>query len=52
MRRSDTTDATTQTLGYAHAPSLIGANKLHSYGIDGRGVTIAVIDTGIWETYG
>ena len=28
--------------------SLIGADALHSFGITGRGVGIAVIDTGIW----
>ncbi|MEM1435103.1 MAG: hypothetical protein AAGG11_13675, partial [Pseudomonadota bacterium] len=34
---------------YAHAPSLANANGLHAAGIDGYGVTIAVIDSGLWE---
>jgi len=29
-------------------PALIGATDLHGAGIDGRGVTIAVLDTGLW----
>ena len=45
-------DTLIRPLDYAHAPSLIDANRLHNQGIDGRGVTIAVVDTGIWETYG
>ena len=31
-----------------HFPSLVQADELHEMGIDGRGVTIAVIDTGLW----
>ena len=30
-------------------PAMIGADKLHCGGITGRGVTIAVLDTGLWR---
>ena len=33
----------------SHYPRMIGADQLHAAGIDGRGVGIAVIDTGLWE---
>ncbi len=33
-------------------PTLIGATDLHAAGIDGRGITIAVIDTGLWRDSG
>ena len=33
-------------------PTLIGAADLHAAGIDGRGVTIAVVDTGLWRDSG
>ncbi len=33
-------------------PSQVGAAELHAQGIDGRGVTIAVLDTGLWEEDG
>ena len=29
-------------------PTLVEANELHMVGIDGAGVTVAVVDTGIW----
>lgn len=29
-------------------PALIGADRLHDLGIDGRGVGVAVVDTGLW----
>jgi len=29
-------------------PSLVGADRLHEAGITGKGVTIAVLDTGLW----
>ena len=32
---------------YLHFPGLVGANALHEQGIDGSGVTVAVIDSGI-----
>lgn len=31
-------------------PSLVGAAELHEQGITGNGVTLAVLDTGIWKT--
>ena len=31
-------------------PSVIGADALHKHGITGRGVTVAIIDSGLWET--
>ncbi len=31
-------------------PTLIGAANLHEQGITGRGVTVAVLDTGLWKT--
>ncbi len=33
----------------AHAPTIVGANALHASGINGQGVTIAVVDSGFWE---
>jgi subtilisin family serine protease len=30
-------------------PTMIGADKLHSQGFTGSGVTVAVLDTGAWE---
>lgn len=30
-------------------PTLVGADQLHLGGIDGYGVTVAVVDTGLWE---
>ena len=33
---------------YSHYPALIGADLLHAEGLTGDGVTIAVIDTGLW----
>ena len=38
--------------GFAHAPSLVRANELHQFGIDGRGITVAFIDSGLWEKPG
>lgn len=50
--KESTTEATAQvTLDYAHAPSLINANALHHSGIDGRGVTIAMVDSGMTADY-
>ncbi|MDX1562277.1 MAG: hypothetical protein R3305_05095, partial [Gammaproteobacteria bacterium] len=34
------------------APALVAANSLHNAGIDGRGVTVAVLDTGLWRRPG
>lgn len=33
-------------------PSVISADRLHAQGITGKGVTVAVIDTGVWEGSG
>ncbi|MCP3959091.1 MAG: S8 family peptidase, partial [bacterium] len=33
-------------------PTLIGADLLHAQGIDGSGVTVAVVDTGYWSSPG
>ena len=30
-------------------PTMIGADELHKHGFDGTGVTVAVVDTGLWE---
>ena len=30
-------------------PTVIGADRLHEQGITGKGVTIAVLDTGLWQ---
>ncbi|MEM6584080.1 MAG: S8 family peptidase [Pseudomonadota bacterium] len=35
---------------YVHSGSLVGADLLHQRGITGAGVTVAVIDSGLWET--
>ncbi len=32
-----------------HYPTLIGADDLHSQGIKGQGVTVEVLDTGLWS---
>ena len=35
-----------------HYPSLVNADAVHAKGIDGSGVGIAVLDTGLWKTGG
>jgi serine protease AprX len=30
-------------------PTVIGASRLHSHGVTGKGVTVAIIDSGLWE---
>ncbi|MEM1156185.1 MAG: S8 family peptidase, partial [Pseudomonadota bacterium] len=35
---------------FVHSGSLVGADLLHQRGITGAGVTVAVIDSGLWET--
>ena len=30
-------------------PTMIGADELHKHGFDGTGVTVAVVDTGLWK---
>jgi len=47
--------ATKLVPGYAnndentYFPSVVGADSLHQHGITGRGVTVAIIDSGLWE---
>ena len=36
--------------GATHYPVQVGADQLHRQGLTGRGVTIAVLDTGLWQT--
>ena len=46
----DSTGLATLPLIYeTNYPQMIGADKLHCRGITGRGVTIAVLDTGLWR---
>ena len=46
----DSTRLATLPLAYeTNYPAMIGADKLHCRGITGRGVTIAVLDTGLWR---
>lgn len=33
-------------------PTLVGADTLHEQGITGKGITIAVLDTGLWKSPG
>jgi len=35
---------------YSNYPRLVGADKLHAAGITGRSVSVAVLDTGTWDT--
>ena len=37
---------------YTHYPAQTGAGILHGFGIDGDGVTVAVVDTGFWRVNG
>ena len=34
----------------SYFPTVVGADALHQHGITGRGVTVAVLDSGLWET--
>ncbi len=46
-------DRSLEVSGYVadtHFPTLVGASTLHKQEITGKGVTIAVIDTGLWKT--
>jgi hypothetical protein len=46
----DSTSLASLTLAYeTNYPAMIGADQLHCRGITGRGVTIAVLDTGLWR---
>ena len=33
----------------SYYPGIVGADALHKHGITGRGVTVAIIDSGLWE---
>ena len=33
---------------YTHYPSQIGASRLHAEGLTGRGITVAIVDTGLY----
>ncbi len=44
--------ADTPLAEFAHAPTLIGANALHDSNVDGRGVAIALLDSGFWDGMG
>ena len=37
---------------YTHYPAQTGAAILHAFGLDGDGVTVAVVDTGYWKVNG
>ncbi len=46
----DGTGVSAATLAYqTNYPMLVGANTLQQQGITGRGVTIAMLDSGLWE---
>ncbi len=34
----------------SYFPTVIGADALHLHGITGKGVTVAIVDSGLWET--
>ncbi len=34
----------------SYFPTVIGADALHRNGITGRGITVAIVDSGLWET--
>jgi len=34
----------------SYFPTVVGADALHRHGITGRGITVAVLDSGLWET--
>ncbi|MFT5709850.1 MAG: serine protease AprX [Halioglobus sp.] len=34
----------------SYFPTVIGADALHRHGITGKGVTVAIVDSGLWET--
>ena len=46
---SDTSDGGTSGSAYTEYPSLVGADILHDQGIDGWGVGIAIVDSGIYS---
>lgn len=48
VRASDTTTAPPET----YYPTQVGASPLHTGGVTGKGVTVAVLDTGVWQEKG
>jgi len=44
---NEDSDETAQRTYY---PSLVGADELHQSGVDGTGITVAVVDTGAWAS--
>ncbi|WP_129645305.1 S8 family peptidase [Peristeroidobacter agariperforans] len=49
---SVTSSSTTSALPETYYPTQVGASPLHTGGITGRGVTVAVLDTGVWQEKG
>ncbi|HWK50603.1 MAG TPA: S8 family peptidase, partial [Steroidobacter sp.] len=49
---SVTSSSTTSPLPETYYPTQVGASPLHTGGITGRGVTVAVLDTGVWQDKG
>jgi len=47
---SDTDGSSSKPAAETHYPTLVGAADLHKQGITGKGVTIAVLDTGLWRS--
>jgi len=46
----DSTLNVSGSVAETHYPTLIGAAELHEQGINGKGITIAVLDTGLWKS--
>jgi subtilisin family serine protease len=47
-----TDEPTSNGISESHYPAAVGADLLHAEGIDGSGVTVGFIDTGMWNTNG
>ncbi len=46
------TSSSTAPLPETYYPTQVGAATMHTGGVTGRGVTVAVLDTGVWEQKG
>jgi serine protease AprX len=46
---SDSSGGDPSTRPATYYPTLVGANRLHAMGVTGSGVTVAVLDSGLWE---